>query len=511
MKRKSTQQATATNHAAEFPKKNKRSKIPRRKRTQIYSILSNNSTISDVPHKLNLSFNSTSDEISCNTTLDSVTLPPNAAFPTRNAVVMPGSLLKKDVSQVSVSENSFVESCSVFVAEPESKPNHKVPNDFSKILHSPADTTATVEQKLAENNSGDFIIGLFNSDLACTESFSYDEYEVSSMTNLSEIFSGNGVSELDDLTDTPSLWLNSFSGSQFSEKSSDDSTSPCFSLFKEISQQFLQINSSSLDNAASSLFNDQYFDENAYYKFESEDDEENYRRLRSRESNQASKVKEYVKEYDSATVYGGLITEQRLLMVNWILETSRKKDLQGETTFLAVRLLDRFLSKGFFTNRKNLQLLGIACLTLAIRIEENQPYNSVQQKSFFVGNNVYCRYEVVAMEWAVQNVLNFHCFSPTIYSFLWFYLKVASADEEMQRKAKYLAGLSLLDYRHLRFWPSTIAAALVFLLSILTDREESSLRVMEAHIRTKVNDLPECLESLEWLVKYALEQNAFYS
>lgn len=59
-----------------------------------------------------------------------------------------------------------------------------------------------------------------------------------------------------------------------------------------------------------------------YYKFESEDDEENYRRLRSRESNQASKVKEYVKEYDSATVYGGLITEQRLLMVNWILEVS---------------------------------------------------------------------------------------------------------------------------------------------------------------------------------------------
>ena len=60
-------------------------------------------------------------------------------------------------------------------------------------------------------------------------------------------------------------------------------------------------------------------------------------------------------------------------------QLSRKKDLQSETTFLAVRLLDRFLTKGFFTSRKNLQLLGIACLTLAIRIEENQPYNRYWQ------------------------------------------------------------------------------------------------------------------------------------
>jgi len=56
-------------------------------------------------------------------------------------------------------------------------------------------------------------------------------------------------------------------------------------------------------------------------------------------------------------------------------QISRKKELHNETMFLGVCLLDRFLSKGFFTSRRNLQLLGIACLTLAIRLEENQPYN----------------------------------------------------------------------------------------------------------------------------------------
>ena len=43
--------------------------------------------------------------------------------------------------------------------------------------------------------------------------------------------------------------------------------------------------------------------------------------------------------------------------------------------FLGVNLLDRFLSKGFFKNKRVLQIVGIACISLATRIEENQPYN----------------------------------------------------------------------------------------------------------------------------------------
>ena len=51
------------------------------------------------------------------------------------------------------------------------------------------------------------------------------------------------------------------------------------------------------------------------------------------------------------------------------------KRLQQETLFLGVGLLYRFLSKGFFKTERNLQIVGIACLVLATRLEENQPYN----------------------------------------------------------------------------------------------------------------------------------------
>lgn len=47
---------------------------------------------------------------------------------------------------------------------------------------------------------------------------------------------------------------------------------------------------------------------------------------------------------------------------------------------------------------------------------------SVQEKYFFMGSNVYSRFEVVAMEWLIQEILNFQCFLPTIHNFLWYIL-----------------------------------------------------------------------------------------
>lgn len=52
---------------------------------------------------------------------------------------------------------------------------------------------------------------------------------------------------------------------------------------------------------------------------------------------------------------------------------------------------------------------------------------SVRQKTFHVDCNTYSRCEVVAMEWLVQEVLNFQCFLPTIYNFLWYFLSIVTA------------------------------------------------------------------------------------
>ncbi|KAL3644739.1 hypothetical protein CASFOL_009919 [Castilleja foliolosa] len=226
---------------------------------------------------------------------------------------------------------------------------------------------------------------------------------------------------------------------------------------------------------------------------EDEEDEESYRIMWKRERRQEY-VRDYAEEYCLTTAYGDLVVQQRLHMVQWIVEEATKTELQKETMFLGVNLLDRFLSKGYFKNVRNLQIAGIACLTLATRIEENQPYNCIRKRTFNVGSTIYSRCEVVAMEWLVQEVLNFQCYLPTLHNFLWFYLKAARANEIMEKTAKYLAVLTLMAHQQLCYWPSTVAAGLVILASIATNQEISCHLITSIHANNKDTDLPECIK-----------------
>ncbi|WMV22996.1 hypothetical protein MTR67_016381 [Solanum verrucosum] len=330
-------------------------------------------------------------------------------------------------------------------------------------------------------------------DLECSENFSIvdvsDDYSSANSELQSEIFPESSDIDLSDYS--PSYWYDS--GSQFSEKSNADaSPSPTFTLFLRFGQQFCR-STAALQSTPINSSEDHISTE--FTGLEDEEDEESYRMIRNRERRQLY-LHDYAEEYCSTTDYGDLIVQQRLQMVHWILEQATRKDLQKETMFLSVNLFDRFLSKGYFKTKRCLQIAGIACLTLAVRIEENQPFNSIRQKTFSVAGTAYSCSEVVAMEWLVQEVLNFQCFLPTIYNFLWFYLKAATATEYMERTAKYLAVLALLGHEHLCYRPSTVASALVILALSAANLYASCHLVTKTHAKIKDEDLPECIKVL---------------
>ncbi|CAK7326838.1 unnamed protein product [Dovyalis caffra] len=348
-----------------------------------------------------------------------------------------------------------------------------------------------------------------NDDLACTEELYVDdgvsEYSSCQETAFSgmqseifpEKYSSDDLCFSDDYT--PSIFFES--GSEFSEKSvSDSNPSQTYSLLLQFRQQFSR-SSLPLETRKSSALEVEYQENSTFATLEDEEDEESYKRLRERERRQLF-LHDYPESYRTTTEHGDLILQQRLQMVHWIIEQSTTKEFELATMFLGISLLDRFLTKGFFKNKRHLQIVGIACLSLATRIEENQPYNCVRQKNFYIGNNVYSRCEVVAMEWLVQEVLNFRCFLPTIHNFMWFYLKAIKADAVVEKRARYLAVLALSDHEQLRHWPSTVAATLVILASLESNEIVSYGRVIEVHVRTNENDLHECIKSLEWLLQY---------
>ncbi|KAK4400117.1 Cyclin-SDS [Sesamum angolense] len=230
-------------------------------------------------------------------------------------------------------------------------------------------------------------------DLSCSEQFSNGgvindgEEEEEHNSSSSQIFQVVSDSELESSEYSPSFWSYA-SGSQFSEKSmGDESSSPTFELFRQFKQQFCR---STFDLKAC----DDHNSHEINLGLEDEEEEESYRMMKKRERRQEY-VHDYAQEYCNTTEYGELVIQQRLHMVHWIVEReyydnvmkylvpgkctvptatckrgnqnvfslefvlheqARNKELQKETLFLGVNLLDRFLSKGYFKNMRNLQI-----------------------------------------------------------------------------------------------------------------------------------------------------------
>ncbi|XP_010476545.2 PREDICTED: cyclin-SDS-like [Camelina sativa] len=236
------------------------------------------------------------------------------------------------------------------------------------------------------------------SDLACSEKFSDEEVSDSlevdeSSEQRSEIYSQ--YSDFDCSDYTPSIYFDS--GSEFSEKSSSDSPiSHSRSLYLEFKEQFCR---STIPNELRSSCQEEVLSQ--VLRFDDEEVEESYQRLRERERSHAY-MRDCAKAYCSRMDHTDVITRLRCIMVQWIVKQCSEMELHQETLFLGVGLLDRFLSKGLFKSERTLILVGIASLTLATRIEENQPYNSIRKGNFRIQNLKYSRPEVVAMEWLVQ-------------------------------------------------------------------------------------------------------------
>nr|GEY02608.1 hypothetical protein [Tanacetum cinerariifolium] len=352
--------------------------------------------------------------------------------------------------------------------------------------------------KTVDNNCGESKLIPVDLDLTCSERLSdgYDDVEDEEDCTDANMYS---CSEIDFSSEFASSWYES--GSQFSEMSvGDTAPSPTFMLFMSYREMFCKsefsrrvlLTGRDVNEASERIVN--------LLRPEDEEHEESYWMLKLRERRQLY-VHDYSEEYCEMKEYGDLVVKQRLQMVHWIMEQAANKELQKETMFLGVSLLDRFLSKGYFRNKRELEIAGIACLTLATRIEENQPYNSIREKIFYVGNVRYSRSQVVAMEWLVQEVLNFQCYLPTIYNFLWFYLKAARADEDVDKIAKYLAVLALLGHEQLCYWPSTVAASLVILACLAENKQSTCQQITWIYDGSNDKDLPNCVKCLEWMLK----------
>jgi cyclin B len=180
----------------------------------------------------------------------------------------------------------------------------------------------------------------------------------------------------------------------------------------------------------------------------------------------------------------------RDFVVDWIIEVHWKYGLEPETLFLAINLMDRYLSSQRDLSRIVLQLVGITAMLVASKYEETnvprvQDFMTIS-KQFYTGN------DVVQMEKSMLRTLQFNISVPTPYVFLNRFLKAAQADKQLEMVSFFLAELCLVEYVMLRYPPSMLAAAAVYTGQFTLRRFPSWNRTMECYTAYSEDQLQEC-------------------
>ncbi|KAJ3081989.1 G2/mitotic-specific cyclin [Quaeritorhiza haematococci] len=164
-----------------------------------------------------------------------------------------------------------------------------------------------------------------------------------------------------------------------------------------------------------------------------------------------------------------LAWRMRGILVDWLIEVHHKFRLLPETLYLAINIIDRFLSVRIVSLVK-LQLVGVAAMFIAAKYEE-VVHPSIQN-FIYMADGGYTDEEILKAERYVLQVLDFSLQYPNPINFLRRCSKAENYDIQTRTLAKYLMEISLVDYRFLVYTPSIISAAGLFLARHMLNRGE---------------------------------------
>jgi G2/mitotic-specific cyclin 2 len=157
----------------------------------------------------------------------------------------------------------------------------------------------------------------------------------------------------------------------------------------------------------------------------------------------------------------------RGVLVDWLIEVHTRFRLLPETLFLAVNIVDRFLSSKVVPLDK-FQLVGVTAMFIASKYEEVlSPHigNFVH-----VADNGFTVDEVLAAERYTLTALKYDLSYPNPMNFLRRISKADSYDIRTRTIGKYLIEISLLDHRFMSYRQSHVAAAAMYLARLILER-----------------------------------------
>lgn len=192
-------------------------------------------------------------------------------------------------------------------------------------------------------------------------------------------------------------------------------------------------------------------------------------------SEYVNEIFDYLRELEPATQpnpeymdhQDDLQWKMRGILVDWLIEVHTRFRLLPETLFLAVNIVDRFLSSKVVMLDK-LQLVGVTAMFIAAKYEE--VFSPHVQYFRHVADDGFTEEEILRAERFVLSTLDYNLSYPNPMNFLRRISKADQYDFQTRTVAKYLMEISLLDHRFMEFLPSHVAAAAMYLSRMMLER-----------------------------------------
>lgn len=162
-----------------------------------------------------------------------------------------------------------------------------------------------------------------------------------------------------------------------------------------------------------------------------------------------------------------LNTSMRSILVDWIVEVHMNFRLLPATLYLAVNIIDRFLSRQR-VQRNKLQLVGVTSLLIACKYEEIYPPEV--RDCVYITDRAYTRQEVLDMEAEIVRVLGFRLTVPTGHPFLTRFFHICKATDTVKHLSSYYMERLLQEHSALQHKPSLLAATAIALALTNPDR-----------------------------------------
>jgi len=158
------------------------------------------------------------------------------------------------------------------------------------------------------------------------------------------------------------------------------------------------------------------------------------------------------------------ITEgMRAILVDWLVEVQESFELNHETLYTAVKLMDLYLSKVFVT-KEELQLVGATACLIACKIDERIPPNL--DDFVYVCDDAYSRQEIMAKERDMIETVDYDVGYPLSYRFLRRFGRVCQVTMPVLTLARYILETSLMEYKFNVILSESILAAATLALAM---------------------------------------------